>query len=183
MDALDNGTMLSARANFGRNRRWTSRCYRPADEHGVLEILARHPRDKIRALGSLHSWSDIATDADISIDLTLIDAVEPATRGGKNVVRVGAGCKLQALLDRLHAATERTLPTLGAIKRQAIAGAVSTGTHGSGRASFSHFVTKARVAAFDPATGQPKIFEYEAGDELRAARCGLGCLGILLSLE
>jgi len=52
---------------------------------------------------------------------------------------------LQDLLDRLHAMTDRTLPTLGVIKRQTISGAVSTGTHGSGRPSLSHFVTGVRI--------------------------------------
>ena len=82
--------------------------------------------------------------AEVSIDLRRFDAVEPFTRDAKNFVRVGAGCRLQDLLDRLHAATNQTLPTLGAIKRQTVAGAISTGTHGSGRQSLSHFVSRVR---------------------------------------
>jgi L-gulono-1,4-lactone dehydrogenase len=183
MIVSENEAPLTALRNFGGNQTWTSRRYRPADEQAVLEILARHAGDTIRALGSLHSWSDIATGADVSIDLSRLDAVEPYSQGGQEFVRVGAGCKLQRLLDRLHAATDRTLPTLGAIKRQAIAGAIATGTHGSGRESFSHFVTKVRLAAYDPATGEPAILEYAAGDELKAARCGLGCMGIILSVD
>ena len=109
--------------------------------------------------------------------------MEPYTENGGSFVRVGAGCKLQDLLDRVHAATDRTMPTLGAIKKQAIAGAASTATHGSGRPSLSHFVSKVRIAAYDPATGIPKIFEYTGGNELKAARCGLGCMGIVLSLD
>src|SRR4030095_16229002 len=64
-----------------------------------------------------------------------------------------------------------------------VSGAVSTGTHGSGTQSLSHFVAGARLAAYDPASRKAKIFEYSGGDELRAARCGLGCTGILLSLD
>jgi L-gulonolactone oxidase len=169
--------------NFGGNRKWTSRCYRPTSEQAVLEILARHAGDRIRALGSLHSWSDIACGGDVSIDMSHFNTIEPYIQGNKNLVRVGAGCKLQHLLDRLHATTDRTLPTVGAIKRQTIAGAVSTATHGSGRQSFSHFVTKVRLAAYDPVTAEPAIFEYATGDEFRAARCGLGCMGLLLSVD
>lgn len=169
--------------NFGGNQTWESRCYTPASEQEVIEILARHARETIRALGSLHSWSEIATDASVSLDLSRLNQVEPYTKDGGHFVRVGAGCTLQSLLDRVHRATDQTLPTLGAIKKQAIAGAVSTATHGSGRPSLSHFVRRLRVAAFDPATGKPRIFEYDGGDELEAARCGLGCMGIILSVD
>jgi FAD/FMN-containing dehydrogenase len=166
--------------NFGGNRSWRARCYRPRDEGEVRDILARHRAERIRAIGSLHSWSDIAVTPGITLHMSRFDEVEP--RAVEGVVRVGAGCKLQDLLDRLHADTDRTLPTLGVIKRQTIAGVISTATHGSGRQSVSHFVTAVRVAAYDP-SGKPDVFEYRTGDELRAARCGLGCMGVILSVE
>ena len=162
---------------------WESLCYRPASEAEVLEILDRHRQGQIRAVGSKHSWSDIAVCNEASLDMARLDEVRLFEKDGAMLARVGAGCRLQALLDRLHAASGRTLPTLGAIKRQTISGAVSTGTHGSGMQSFSHFVAGARLAAYDPGTGRPTIFEYTEGDELRAVRCGLGCTGILLSLD
>src|SRR5262245_36278829 len=174
---------LERRANFGGNQRWYSRRYRPANDAEVLELLARHRSDRIRVLGSLHSWSDIASGADVSLDMSAFTTVEPFSRNGSTYVRVGAGCTLQALLDKLHASTDQTLPTLGAIKKQTISGAISTGTHGSGRQSLSHFVTAVRVAAFEGATGRPTILEYKEGDELKAARCGLGCMGVILSVE
>ena len=39
------------------------------------------------------------------------------------------------------------------------------------------------MAAYDPITGQPQIFEYRDGDALKAARCGLGCLGVVLAVD
>jgi FAD/FMN-containing dehydrogenase len=56
--------------------------------------------------------------------------------------------------------SSRTLATLGAVTKQTIAGAISTGTHGSGRQSLSHFVANVRMAAYDLA-GRPTIYEYE----------------------
>ena len=50
-----------------------------------------------------------------------------------------------------------TLPSLGLITEQTIAGAISTGTHGSGKPSMSHFVDEVRVATYDAATGEPVI--------------------------
>jgi len=170
-------------ANFGGNQRWYARCYAPASEVEVLDILTRNVGVTIRVAGSGHSWSDIAANADIALDLSALNSVTPIKTDGLDLVRVGAGCRLQELLDRLHAATDRTLPTLGAIKKQTISGAISTGTHGSGRQSLSHFVASLRVAVFDPQTGHPVVREFTEGPELLAARCGLGCVGIILSVD
>ena len=174
--------MRTRRRNFGGNEVWEARRYEPASEAEVLEILARHRQERVRAVGSLHSWSDIAVSTDVSLDLGRLDEIRVYERDGMSLARVGAGCTLQALLDRLRATGALTLPTLGVIKRQTVSGAVSTGTHGSGTPGLSHFVVGARLAAYD-AAGQPAIFEVSDGDELRALRCSLGCAGILLSLD
>lgn len=168
--------------NFGGNRAWETSWYRPRSEPEVLELLARHRTERIRAIGSLHSWSDVAVASGVTVDMSGFDEVLPFTEGGRTLVRVGAGCTLQDLLDRLHAATDQTLPTLGVIKRQTVSGAVSTATHGSGRPSLSQFVAAVRVAAY-ATDGRPAVFEYRGGDELKAARCALGCLGVILSVE
>jgi hypothetical protein len=39
-----------------------------------------------------------------------------------------------------------------------------------------------RVAAYDRESGRARIFEWEQGAELRAARCAVGCMGIILSV-
>ena len=176
-------SVLHREVNFGGNVTWQTRRYRPSDEAELLQILQRHSRETIRALGSKHSWSDIAAGAAVSLDMSSFDQMTPFTAGGRSFVRVGAGVTIQALLDRLHASTDQTLPTLGAIKKQTISGAISTGTHGSGRESISHFVSKVRLAAYDSSTLQPTIHEYSTGPELKAARCGLGCMGIIVSVD
>ena len=173
---------LRRNVNFGGNQSWHARRYEPASEAEVLDCLARHQGDRIRALGSNHSWSDIVAGADVCLELSRMTSVEPFAKDGNRFVRVEAGCTLQNLLDRLHAATDQTLPTLGAVKKQTVAGAISTGTHGSGLQSLSHFVVNIRVAAYDSA-GRATIHEYQSGDELKAARCGLGCMGIILSVD
>ena len=168
--------------NFGGNQIWQARCYQPRSEQDVLDILQRRRQGKVRALGALHSWSDVAVSSDVVLDMGWLDQVRTFTQDGAAFVQVGAGCRLQDLLDRLHAGTDRTLPTLGAITRQTISGAISTGTHGSGRQSLSHFVAAVRMAAYD-AAGNPTILEYSGGEALRAARCALGCMGVILSVD
>jgi len=170
-------------ANFGGNVGWYSTLYTPASEDDVLDILARHHNVTVRAIGSGHSWSDVAANSEIALDMSALNSVAPLKANGENLVRVGAGCRLQDLLDRLHAATDRTLPTLGAIKKQTVSGAISTGTHGSGRQSLSHFVAAVRAVVFDAETGRPVIREFTDGPELLAARCGLGCFGVILSVD
>ena len=173
---------LEQRVNFGGNQRWYTRVLRPSSEAELLDILARHDGLTVKALGSGHSWSSIGADSDIALDMSAFAGVEAVTADA-SIVRVGAGCRLQDLLDRLHAMSDRTLPTLGAITKQTISGAIATGTHGSGRPSLSHFVVRLRAAVFDPDTGAPVIREFAEGPELLAARCGLGCLGIVVSVD
>src|SRR5215475_5752912 len=88
----------STLVNFGGNQTWRARCYQPRSEHDVLDILARE--NQIRALGSLHSWSDIAV-SEVVLDMSWLDKVEPFVQGGATFVRVGAGCRIDALLDNL----------------------------------------------------------------------------------
>lgn len=166
-------------ANFGGNLRWFSRVERPADEEAVGRLLESAQGETIRVISSGHSWSYIAAYSDIALDLSALDSIGPIENGR---VRVGAGCRIQRLLDHLHANSDRTLPTVGVIKQQTVAGAISTGTHGSGKQSLSHFVTAVRMIVFD-AAGRPEVRNVTRDDELYAARCGLGCVGVILSVE
>jgi FAD/FMN-containing dehydrogenase len=102
--------------------------------------------------------------------------------GDQFVATVGAGCQIKRLLKELNR-DGATLPSLGLITVQTIAGAISTGTHGSGRHSMSHYVEEVRLARYDESTGQAFIDELSAGEPLLAARCSLGSLGIILSVK
>lgn len=168
---------------FGGGVRFTPRHhYSPRTEREVLEILDRHAEGRIRVVGSLHSWSGGVECDDVIIDLRHLRAVRVEPGAETTRVQVGGGCTLKRLLRELNAKSEHTLPTLGAITEQTIAGAISTGTHGSGKHSISHYVDEVRVAAYDRETGRARIYEWREGPELRAARCGLGCMGVVLSV-
>ena len=123
--------------NFGGNQTWAARCYRPQESANRRYSGAQSP-GQVRPLGSGHSWSDVVVSSDVALDMSALAEVRTFERDGETFAEVGAGCRLQDLLDRLHATTDRTLPTLGAIKRQTISGAISTGTHGSGKPGLSH---------------------------------------------
>ena len=181
---LSLGWSLSVhRKNFGRNQVLRpSAAYTPADEQEVLQILDRHRGQSIRAVGRLHSWSEAVLGDGVQLDLRRLNNVLLEPDGDQFVATVGAGCQIKRLLKELNRGGA-TLHSLGLITVQTIAGAISTGTHGSGRHSMSHYVEAVRLARYDESTGQAIIDELSAGEPLEAARCSLGSLGIILSVK
>ncbi len=172
------------RHNFGGNIQLTPKtAYTPATEQEVLEILDQYHGQRIRCVGRLHSWSRAVESEDVLLDLRCLNQVNPMSDGERCSVWVGAGCQLKRLLSELERLRKWTLPSVGLITEQTVAGAVSTGTHGSGRNSLSHYVVGVRIAHYDSATGRATITEIDGGDALRAARCSLGCLGVILSVK
>ena len=172
------------RHNFGGNIQLTpNTAYTPATEQEVLEILDRHHGQRIRCVGRLHSWSRAVECDDVLLDLRLLNQVQPMSEGELRLVSVGAGCQLKRLLSELARSRQWTLPSLGLITEQSVAGAISTGTHGSGRNSLSQYVVSVRIAHYDSTTGRATITEISDGEALRAARCSLGCLGVILSVK
>lgn len=169
--------------NFGKNVCFQpAKSYAPASERQLLRILDEHAASmRIRCVGALHSWSGLAGSADgiVALDLRHFDQVELIGNPAQHV-RVGAGCRIGRLLDQLRR-HGRTLPTVGAIVEQTVAGALATGTHGSGASSLSHFVEGVRLASCDD-KGKAHIETIHGGEELLAARCSLGLLGIVLSV-
>ena len=171
------------RKNFGQNQTLRpSAAFVPADEAEVLRILDQHRGQQVRAVGRLHSWSEAILADGVLLDLRRLDAVELRAEDDQLVATVGAGCQIKRLLMELSR-EGATLPSLGLITVQTIAGAISTGTHGSGRHSMSHYVVGVRLARYDASRGKAVIEEVREGAALEAARCSLGSLGIILSVR
>ena len=173
--------------NFGKNVSFEPRdLLAPTSEGEILACLdeSRSEGRRVRAIGSLHSWSDVVAGDDLVLNLRNLNRIELSFDGDNNAyAEIGAGCTIDRALDYLFQHGGYTLPTYGMFGGQTVAGAMSTATHGSGRSSLSHYVTKVRVAAYDKDGGKARIYEWDHGDELLAARCGLGCTGILLSVR
>lgn len=166
-------------SNFGRNIRFTPRHrYEPRTEAEILRILHDHRHGTIRVLGAGHSWNPGIESQDALVDLRHLRHAR--VRGDRSRVTAGAGIRLGALLKHLSK-RGLTLPSLGLIDRQTIAGAVATGTHGSGRSSMSHYVESMRIACYG-ANGEPRVLTVDCGTALRAARCCVGALGIVLEV-
>lgn len=131
----------------------------------------------VRVAGAGHSFNDGALTAGTLLSLDRLDRVlDVDSRGG--LVRVEAGITLGALSEALW---ERSLAfaNLGDIDVQSLAGAAATGTHGTGAA---HANLSASLRSIELVSGDGERVELDADrdpDGLRAARVGLGALGVV----
>lgn len=134
---------------------------------------------RVRALGSRHSFSDIADTDGVLISLTELRA-EPELDEERGVVRVPGGVRYGDLApwldDRGYA-----LANLASLPHISIAGAVATGTHGSG-ARIGSLATQ--VAAIELVDGRGEAVRVARGDDdFAGSVVGLGALGIVTALE
>jgi len=134
---------------------------------------------RVRVAGAGHSFVPaVLTDGTLFVLDRLAGVVDADRPSGR--VRVRAGTTIGALSEAL-AGHGLALENLGDIDRQTIAGAVATGTHGTGgRLRGLH----AQVEALQLVTAGGDVVEVDAGDPdtLRAARVGVGALGVVTEL-
>lgn len=167
--------------NFGRNVRFSPQAvHRPKTEPELLRVLQEAPHGPIRVTGARHAWSPGIATTGTLIDLAEFTSLTLIKRNGETLIEAGAGCRIHTLLKYLNR-HQLTLPAVGLISEQTIAGAIATGTHGSGRPSLSHFVRALTVATIN-ASGQAEVRVVSDGNALRAGRCALGALGVVTSV-
>ena len=168
--------------NFGRNLRFKPKhIYSPDNRVELTDILQKHNNGKIRVVASKHSWSDLIETEDVLIDMSHFNYVRVQEKNHETSVIVGAGCKVKQLLVELSR-KGLTIPSVGLIAEQTIAGATATGTHGSGKHSLSHYIESLQLACFDETGKSAQIVNITEGESLQAARCSLGCLGVVVEV-
>jgi FAD-linked oxidoreductase len=135
----------------------------------------------VKTVGAGHSFTGVAATDGILVDLDQLQGVISAdVETGR--VRVAAGTRLHRLPELL-APYGLALPNMGDIDRQSIAGATSTGTHGTGL-GFGGLATMITAAVLVTGDGSLlTVSETENAELLPAVRLGLGALGILVELE
>lgn len=100
----------------------------PTTVEAVQALVARSPR--IRALGTRHSFNDLADTAGVLVTTTEI-APEFTIDVDRRVVTVGAGTRYAAVATFLTG-EGWALHNMGSLPHISVAGAIATGTHGSG---------------------------------------------------
>src|SRR3954447_9199250 len=158
----------------GSQRAAPARFAMPRSRHELAELVAIAP-GPIRVAGAGHSFSAGAvTDG----TLLRLDALDRVLDAGDGLVRVEAGIRLQALSRELHV-RGLAMPNLGDIDAQSLAGALATGTHGTG-AKFPNLSGQVQSVELVLADGSERTLDE--GDLLRAARVSLGALGVIAAV-
>jgi FAD-linked oxidoreductase len=155
---------------------------RPADASAVERAVAAAARQgmRVKAIGAGHSFTGIAAAPGVQLDLVNLGGIL-AVDEDRGRVTLGAGTHLHEL-PRLLRPYGLALENMGDIDRQTIAGATSTGTHGTG-GGFGGLATQ--VVALTLVTGRGEtltVSETSNAELLPAVRVGLGALGVIVDV-
>jgi L-gulono-1,4-lactone dehydrogenase len=134
----------------------------------------------VRALGSGHSFTAAAATAGVALDLSGWTGITAAdTRTG--LVTARSGTTLRALGAELGG-LGLAMANLGDIDVQTLAGALSTGTHGTG-ARLGGLATQVEALELVLADGSVVTCSAASRPDLfAAARIGLGALGVITAV-
>lgn len=158
------------------------RVERPASVGAVQRavVAAAASGLRIKAVGSGHSFSGIALAPGLQLDLNDLSGLV-AVDESLGLVTLAAGTRLHQL-PGLLSPHGLALANMGDIDRQTIAGATSTGTHGTG-GGFGGLATQITAVTLVTADGSLlRVSDTENAELLPAARLGLGALGILVDV-
>lgn len=172
--------MTAALTNWAGNVAYRARrLHHPSTVEELRRLVAGARR--IRALGTGHSFSDIADcpGGDL-VSLAGLPPVVDIDAAGRTVT-VGAAVRYGELATRLHAAG-LALPNLGSLPHISVAGACATGTHGSGDRN-GNLATAVRALRLVTADGdQVRVDRDGDPDTFAAMVVGLGCFGVVTEL-
>lgn len=157
--------------NWAGNLTYTGRVVTPASVAEVQELVAG--ADRVRALGSRHSFNDIADTDGVLVSL---EALPPEVELGDGTVTVSAGTRYGVLAEALRAHGV-ALANLASLPHISVGGAVATGTHGSGDANGS---LSTAVAALETVGADGALRTIRRGDpEFAGSVVALGALGVV----
>ena len=167
----------------GNQRSKPVRIERPASELEVVDIVRRAVAEhlRVKVVGSGHSFTGIAVPDEVMIDLNRMNRVVNVDHTG-GVVTVQAGIvlsDLNAVLE-LH---QLSMPNLGDVTYQTLAGALSTSTHGTG---LQRTGLAAQIRGFKivTASGEVRVCDPLQNTEIfHCGRVSLGALGVITEVS
>jgi len=208
------------RLTFSMRRQWRNdtgnqgvdplRILTPTSLEEVVKIVqeAEAVGCTVRAVGSGHSWSDVALTrgflllpGGLTRELDLeVELLRPGRAEAESLVRVESGMRIRELNAHLES-LELALPNMGGFDGQTLAGVIATATHGSGIGfgpiaddvrSLELVASGGALYRIEPENGitDPAAFAasrpgwtlLQDDDSFNAARVGMGCLGVVYSV-
>ena len=167
--------------NWAANLTYSSaRIERPRNLAELAGIVAGEPR--VRALGSRHSFCDVADTTGVHVQLDLLDDGRPALEvdPGTGVASVRAGLRYGDVVADLHA-KGRAVAAMASLPHISVAGAVATGTHGSGDGTRS---LAGDVVGVELMTAAGEVLTLRRGDaDFPGSVVALGALGVVTRVE
>jgi sugar-1,4-lactone oxidase-like protein len=164
--------------NWARNVRSKPHTYflpDSTDDIQAIVKLALAENRKVRVVGAGHSWSAAAATDVFMVSLDKLNRLVHVDKETLQVT-VQGGIRLKHL-HRLLYPQGLAMQNIGSISEQSIAGAISTGTHGTG---LGYGVLASQVLALKLVNGLGDIVELKATDaDFKAAAVSLGCMGII----
>ncbi|MGC5224237.1 FAD-binding protein [Micromonospora sp. DT81.3] len=153
-----------------------STLHRPSSMGELRGVITSGTR--VRALGTRHSFTDLADSAElVSLERLII---EPVLDADRREVRVSAAMSYGALAAWLEH-RGWALQNLASLPHISIGGAVMTATHGSGLANGS---LSAAVRALELVTGDGQILRIDDTDpRLAGVVVSLGAVGVVTRLS
>ncbi|MGW8948421.1 D-arabinono-1,4-lactone oxidase, partial [Streptomyces sp. NPDC055709] len=154
----------------------------PASAAELAEAVRRAAEDglRVKTVGTGHSFTAIAATDGVLVRPDLLTGIREIDRTAMTVT-VEAGTPLKRLNTAL-AREDLSLTNMGDIMEQTVAGATSTGTHGTGRDSAS---IAAQIRGLELITADGSVLtcsEKENPEVFAAARIGLGALGVVSAI-
>jgi len=167
-------------SNWAGNQRMSPvRVIRPTSVDEIAAAVKQAAADglRVKPIGAGHSFTAIGLTDGVQLDLSSYNALISADPAS-GLVTAQAGLRLHRL-NALLAEVGLGMTNMGDIDVQTVSGAVSTGTHGTGRSSagFAAQITGLELVLADgsivscSASERPEVFA--------AARVGLGALGVI----
>jgi len=154
----------------------------PRSAAEVAEAVTLATRDglTVRMTGSGHSFTAVAATSGVMLRPGGLQAIRSVDEEAGQVT-VEAGCRLRDLNEALYA-RGLALANMGDIQEQTVAGAIQTGTHGTGRDLGG---IAAQVTALEMVLADGSVVRCSADQSaelFQAARIGLGALGVLTAV-
>lgn len=148
----------------------------PTDLDSLRQLVATHER--VKALGSRHSFNDSADTSGIQVSLDRMPRTVDVDTAARSVTS-SAGSSHAELSAALHA-RGLAMPNFASLPHISVAGAIQTGTHGSGARNPA---LSAAVTAIDLVDATGNLRRVGAHDEdFPALVVGLGAFGVVHSV-